>query len=100
MTGKGEKMKTKKPKQPKKIKILEVDQWTSIGKNITDFTFKNFEIGKVSGGDSEAIRRISGGHAIIKKVDENDNPSKGNVWFRAGKNGKLVCWRENYDSSD
>jgi len=92
-------MKNKQPKQPKKIKILEVDQWTSTG-NVKNFTFKNFEIGKVGGGDSEAIRQISGGHAIIKEVDENDYPSKGNVWFRAGKNGKLEYWKSNYDSSD
>lgn len=93
-------MKPKKPKQPKKIKILEVDQWTSTGKNITNFTFATFKKSRVSGGDSGSIRRISGGHSLIKEVCENDEPSRGYVWFRAGKNGKLEYWKSNYDSSD
>lgn len=81
-----------------KIRILEVDQWTSTG-NVKDFTLEDFDPAKVRGGDSEAIRKI-GGWARIIEVDEDARPSIGHVWFRPGPDGKLQHWKANYDSSD
>ena len=83
-----------------KIKVLQVDQWTSTG-NITDLSLENFELEKVEGGDSEAAKNIFGGHAIIREVNENDEPSIGYVWFKTRKKtGKLVFWKAHYDSGD
>jgi len=81
-----------------KIKVLELDQWTSTG-NITDFTLEDFELQKVKGGDSKAAQLIFGGHAIIREVEELQTPPIGNVWFRLGVNGKLQFYKSNYDSS-
>jgi hypothetical protein len=40
-----------------KMKVLEVDQWTSTG-NVEKFSFKDFDLEKVKGGDSEAVKLI------------------------------------------
>lgn len=82
----------------KKIKVLEVDQWTSTG-NVKDYNFKTFELQKVSGGDSEAIRRIFGGHAFVKEVSPKAIPPIGNVWFTE-VDGHFAYYKSNYDSSD
>ena len=86
-----------------KIKVLEVDQWTSTG-DITSFTMEQAEEGvikgKVRGGDSEAIATIFGGHFLVREVEESEFPSKGNVWLINGSNGLLEMWKCNYDTSD
>lgn len=82
----------------KKIKVLEVDQWTSTG-DMGRFNFETFQLLNVKGGDSEAIRRISGGHAIVKEVSPNDIPSRGNVWYTE-VDEKFKLYKANYDSSD
>jgi len=81
------------------MKILEVDQWTSTG-NIEDFTLADFVICDVRGGDSAAARKIFGGKAEVREVDEADRPPLGTAWFIEGDNGKLKRWKTNYDSSD
>ena len=83
-----------------KVKVLEVDQWTSTG-NIEQYSFSDFDLGKVSGGDSETIRKIGIAGASVMEVEEADSPSIGRVWYREGKNGKLERWNEkaNCDSS-
>jgi hypothetical protein len=88
-----------KPKKTKLIKVLEVSQHVATG-NIEDFTFADFDVNKVKGGDSEAGRIISGGYFHIFKVDENARPLKGYIWYRAGKNGKLELYKTNPDTSD
>ncbi len=83
-----------------KIKVLQVDQWTSTG-NITDFTMKDFGLGKVQGGDSAAVKVIFGGSAMIRWVDKDDRPPIAHVWFRTDrKTRKLKLFKANYDSSD
>lgn len=81
-----------------KVKVLEVDQWTSTG-NVTNFTFADFDPEKIIGKDSEAIRELGLAHAKVKEVEEGDEPRIGDVWFREGQNGKLELWKANYDSS-
>lgn len=81
------------------MRILEVDQWTSTG-NITDFSFEDFDLQKVSGGDSAAAKVIFGGNARLREVSETDRPYLGTVWFRQGPTGKLEKYLANYDSSD
>jgi hypothetical protein len=80
------------------MKILEVDQWTSTG-DVERYNFETFDLNKVSGGDSEAVRAIFGGHAVIREVAEEDNPVIGCVWF-IELNGYFKQWKANYDSSD
>jgi len=90
----------KEPQKEEKIKVLEVDQWTSTG-NIKDYSFKDFEMNKIKGGDSEAAKKIFGGHAVIKEVLKTQNPFIGNVWFiEDPKTLKFVFYKANYDSSD
>lgn len=81
-----------------KIRVLVVDQWSSTG-NITDFAMQDFELDRVRGGDSEAVRTIGIASARIREVEENWEPSIGNVWYRSGPDGKLVWFKANYDSS-
>lgn len=81
-----------------KIKVLEVDQWTSTG-NVTKFTFADFDLGQVTGKDSQAIRELGLASARILEVEESDEPGMGDVWFREGQSGKLELWKANYDSS-
>jgi hypothetical protein len=81
-----------------KIKVLEVDQWTSTG-NIRNFGLSNFSLSQVKGGDSEAARAIFGGWAEVLDVEETANPSLGRVWF-VEKDGKLEHYKANYDTSD
>ena len=81
-----------------KVKVLEVDQWTSSG-NVTEFTLEDFDIEKVRGGDAEAIRAIGIGGAGIREVEEGETPWIGRVWYRPGPDGKLKLWKHNYDSS-
>lgn len=83
-----------------KIKVLEVDQWTSTG-NITDYNFETFELSKVTGGDSEAARTIFGGTAHVHEVFAKDCPSIGRVWYiEDSKTKKFTLYKSNYDSSD
>jgi len=81
-----------------KVKVLEVDQWTSTG-NISNFTFDDFDLEKVTGGDSETIRLIANGSASIREVGMNSTPYIGTAWFIEGSDGKLEFWKANYDSS-
>ncbi|MEK7516303.1 MAG: hypothetical protein AAB562_01775 [Patescibacteria group bacterium] len=81
-----------------KIRILEVDQWTSTG-NVEDLTLDDFDIDNVRGGDSEAIRVIGIADARIREVEESWVPTMGSVWYRPGANGKLEHWKATYDSS-
>jgi|GEM_PF-2379207 len=84
----------------KKMKVLEVDQWTSTG-NISDFSMKDFDLEKLEGGDSGAAKQIFGGHAVIREVSENASPSIGEVWFISDQEtNRLKFWKANYDSSD
>ena len=81
-----------------KIRVLEVDQWTSTG-NVKNFDFEDFDAGKVSGGDSEAIRSLGLARVRIREVDENDSPGDACVWYVKGPDGKPKFWKANYDSS-
>jgi hypothetical protein len=80
------------------LKVLEVDQWTSTG-NVSDFTLEDFDLQKVEGGDAGAAKVIFGGDARIREVPHAGVPSKGNVWFIPGDNGKLRLFKANYDTS-
>lgn len=81
-----------------KVKVLEVDQWTSTG-NVERFSFKDFDPREVGGGDSDAIRLIFVVKAQVKEVDENDEPPLARVWYREGAEGKLERWKARCDSS-
>jgi hypothetical protein len=96
----GKAKKKKEAPAPDKVKVLEVDQWTSTG-NIQNFTMESFDMRKMSGGDSEAARQIFGGHAAIREVSPNESPSIGEVWYISDpKTKKLKFFKANYDSSD
>lgn len=84
------------------VTVLEVNQWSSTADNIGQFSVDDFRDKKPSlnGGDSEAAEALFGFHPLIKSVPESAGPSKGNVWFRDGANGKLELWKANYDTSD
>jgi len=84
------------------IDVLEVDQWTSTGdiRSIPWDLLKQRGIEGVRGGDSEAIRVISGGRFVFKSVKTHERPSIGRVWFRQGPSGLPEMYLENYDSSD
>lgn len=81
-----------------KVKVLEVDQWTSTG-NVEKFSFKDFDLSKVKGGDSEAVKLISAAKVQVKEVEESAEPPIGHVWYREGSKGKLKKWKSNFDSS-
>lgn len=85
-----------------KIRVLEVDQWTSTG-NVEEFSLEDFEdpsaIARVRGGDSEAVRAIGIASARIREVEESWEAPWGRVWYRPGPDGKLVFWKAQYDSS-
>lgn len=66
---------------------------------MTAFTLEDFELGKVTGGDSETIRKLGIGGAGICEVEEDAAPDIARVWFRPGPDGKLKLWKANYDSS-
>lgn len=86
--------------KPEKIKVLEVDQWTSTG-NIEQFTMDEFNIDRVSGGDSEAAKKIFGGYAAVREVRKEDSPHIGEVWYISDpQSNKLKFYKANYDSSD
>ena len=36
----------------------------------------------------------------IREVKEGEYPSKGDVWLKEGKEGKIEIFKTNYDSSD
>lgn len=88
-----------------KIKILQVDQWTSTG-NVKGTKLEDWErdrqgmLSSRSGGDSEAIQQIFGGSARVREVRESETPDLGEVWFRPDADGVLELWKANYDSSD
>lgn len=82
-----------------KVKVLEVDQWTSLG-NIEEFTLEDFDINKVQGENPEAVRKILVARAQIKEVDERQEPATARVWYKPGPDGKLKRWKIGvYDSS-
>lgn len=87
-----------------KIKVLEVDQWTSTGsfKGLTMADFEKDREGtllKVKGGDAEAARVIFGGRARVIEVSEDNRPDIGSVWLQE-TNGQWTTYKCNYDSSD
>lgn len=81
------------------LEIIEVDQWTSSG-DMQNQDFDTVDIDKVSGGDSEAVKRIWGGHLKKYRVFESKRPSIGNVWYVKGYDGKCKLYMYNYDTSD
>jgi len=90
-----------------KIKVLQVDQWTSTAKNIKDFTLEDFEprnlrktLSLLCGGDAKAIQKIGIANATIREVEENSRPPIAHVWFITGPDGKLRFFKANYDCSD
>ena len=86
------------------IKILETNQFIASG-DIETTKLEDWEadaesmLQNVKGGDAEASRKISGGWAQVREVDENKWPSIGFVWFKPDESGLLRKWRANYDSS-
>jgi len=82
--------------------VLDVDQWTSTG-NIRTIPWADLiaqGIHAVSGGDSEAARRIFGGHFRVREVRPGEGPSLGHVWLTRGDDGLPHLYATNYDSSD
>jgi len=88
-----------------KVRVLEVDQWTSTG-NVEGTKLADWEsnqkdmLNSRMGGDSEAARTIFGGSARVIEVREDAEPWLGNVWFREDEQGLLFRWKFNYDSGD
>ena len=66
----------------KRVKVLEVDQWTSV-KDVEGTKIKDWR-----------------GQATVREVLESTEPPKGYVWFKPDKRGVLRRWKSNYDSSD
>lgn len=88
-----------------KVIVLEADQWTSSG-NIEGTKLEDWEADKdltlanVTGGDSEAAKRMFGGYTVwIREVEEDEDPTIGSVWFRADEAGVLRKWKANPDTS-
>jgi hypothetical protein len=81
--------------------IIEMDQWSSTADNIKDLKFDEIEIYYLKGGDSEAVKRIFGGHFIRRTVTDTAIPYIGNVWYIKDEDtGGLKKYRAKYDSSD
>ena len=88
-----------------KVKVLEVDQWTSTGNvagtKMEDWVAKPKEMLETRSGEhAESARTVFGGHAVIREVYETSEPSMGNVWFRPNENGILRRWKFRCDSGD
>lgn len=91
-----------------KIKVLQVDQWTSTAENIKNFTIDDFApqniretVNKLFGGDAKTAQTIGITGVMIREVDEEtDKPPIANVWFKPGPGGKLQFFKANYDCSD
>ena len=86
------------------LEVLEVDQWTSTGdvRQIPwdDLKHDTSTIDNITGGDSEAAKRIFGGRLWFRTIRKNTTPSIGNVWFTRGEDGLPKFYAANYDSSD
>jgi hypothetical protein len=84
-----------------KIKVLEVDQWTyaRMQKLQKRFSFSDFDINKVTGGDADAVKQLGIVQAAVMEVDEHAEPSWGKVWLKEGSDGKLEKWKDKIDSS-
>lgn len=86
------------------VKILETDQWTSTG-NIEGTKLEDWEtdtdlmLANVKGGDSEAAKKMFGGRAYVREVEEDDYPTIGSVWFKPDEAGVLRKWHANPDTS-
>jgi hypothetical protein len=86
-----------------KIKILELDQWSSCTDELKELSLSHFETenwGDVIGSVKFHLIQSLFGHCKIREVDETALPSKGLCWFKNDETGKLKLWRSNYDSSD
>ena len=82
-----------------RVRVLEVDQWSSTATNLADMGFADFDPARLTGGDSRAAQVIFGGHYVVKEVLETDRPPIGHVWF-IERGGHFERWKTNYDSSD
>lgn len=90
------------------MKILQIDQFHATSADILKLSMGDFEKDaegqtlKLTGDSAETATAIFGsGFPAIKEVDMNDNPSKGEVWFKENPETKLLeVYKYNYDSSD
>lgn len=83
-----------------KVKVLEVSQFYIHRTNIEQFSFADFDLAKVTGGDAEAAFAALARTARIYEVEEHTQPSKGYAWYREDKSGMLYRWKFNPDSGD
>ncbi len=83
-----------------KVRVLEVSQFYIRGTNIERFSFADFDLAKVTGGDADAAFAALARTARIIEVEEHREPSKGYVWYHEGENGKFKRWKFTPDSGD
>ena len=74
------------------MKVLEVDQWTTIEK-MSDIDFEDPNLKEIVYNNSNALL---GKKFQIKTVDETDMPDKGLTWYIKGNNGKCELWKANH----
>lgn len=88
------------------IEVIEVDQHSSTADQFNEWDFEQMkkvingcsvnEVPKLSGGDAEAAQSIYGGNYEVKKVNKDDEPGWGMVWFKEGENGELKRYKYNF----
>ncbi|MBU1179672.1 hypothetical protein KJ885_01880 [Patescibacteria group bacterium] len=101
------KPKKKRVRQPKKIRVLEVDQvhgavMMQNMKNGQVFHIDSFSLDNVNGTDTDAIKSICGGDARILEIDKADKSCRwGCARFRIKWTGRLdnKYWTTNWDTS-
>ena len=75
-----------------RVRVLEVDQWSSTATNLTTMSFADFDPDRLTGGDSRAAKLIFGGHYVVKDVLETAHPPIGRVWF-IEREGRFERWK-------
>lgn len=88
------------------VELIVLDQHSSTAEQVDEWDFETWkkviqgadenEIPKLSGGDAEVPKALHSGVYEVRKVDENDEPDWGRVWFKKGSNGGLERYKTNY----
>ena len=81
------------------VEVIEVDQSHAAVINSGNYQYDGLSLDKIQGGDTAAIKAISGGHLIKRRVMVSEEPNSGYVWFVKGKDGNATEWKSSYDTS-
>jgi hypothetical protein len=90
----------------RKVKVLQIDQFTLATINLTDYRLNDFS----PKNRNKTFRRLYGRitkselsskQISVLEVDETDKPRIGFVWYAEDEEtGKLKLWKQHYDCGD